>query len=127
MIITLVAVLFLAIAGWTTFSLMSHSAKEREIKLILKSMLSNVKDLSFNLWELVLTLFNDSLQKVKEEVIPQEITTPITDQENETGFQNISETSLPTDPHPEIEKDEAIASFSPEVIELINDEEEKAA
>ena len=111
--------MLIVIAGWTSFALRKQGNKKIEITEVLQKMLTNSKDLTINFGKLVLLLIKDALKNNFEGVETQEESLNMTP----SGFTGSKDDGT----HIETETDEAIKGFSPEVIELISEEEEKVA
>ncbi len=123
---TVLSILVILVAGWTSFALLNQSNNKEEITGLLQSMLTNAKDFSSNTGKLLLTLFRDTLQRSSLKIDnPKEIFSKITDSSSKDDSRQINKSVETTENL--FEKDEAISGFSPEVVQTITEEEEKAA
>tara|TARA_Y100001968_G_C19405578_1_gene743443 strand:- start:757 stop:1125 length:369 start_codon:yes stop_codon:yes gene_type:complete len=115
--------LSIAITSLTVFSLKTKSQNAAEIKITLSFMSANFKALLKNIRSLLLLLLKDIAQTPSEE--------EIINVQNQTELSSIEETQVSSDEinnSTEIPCDDSeIYEFSPEVVQLIEEEENKAA
>ena len=127
--IILLAIVVLSIAAWTTVILRKKGENHQQIKEMLKEGLSNAQRLAGNLGSLIVLLVKDTL-KNKHIETPEEVTksNPIAnDLSSPDAVISESDYASTIASISEKDDDEAISGFSPEVINIIREEEEKAA
>ena len=129
--LSILFLLSLSIGLLTVLSFNSNSANKEDLKNILSLISKDLKSIFKNLKKLLLVVFkdllNDSQDSIQvsnsiyaEEKAEQEKTNPNITMTSINSL-NQEETSVPKD------LDLAINEFSPEVIQIINEEEEKVA
>ena len=120
---TIILLLTISIGSLTLFSLRTKSPNEAEIKITLNFMSSNCKALLKNIKTLLLLLLKDLTQdSSKTTLIDLQGSAEI----NKSS--NLQEISIEEDNLlEEIDEDPEISKFSEEVIQLIEEEENKAA
>ncbi len=125
--IFLVLFLILGLAFWTTTAYFNSGSKNKEIKSSVDSILASAKEISVQTPKLFWLLLKDVIDNSNYD--SSKVTTDvdvITDDiekkvETTSANDNLHKTEL------DDSVDNELASFSPEVVQLIQEEEEKAA
>ena len=127
MIILLLAAMS-SLAAWTIFALLNKGKNDYEIKALLKLMVQNIKDLILNASNLFILLIKDALQT--DVVHPDQNLNQnkIIDIDQVLAKKNrTSKDSNESKFNLEIkDEDEALSAFSPEVVQVIEEEEKVA-
>ena len=129
----------ISIAFLTFLSLKNKGPNQAEIKIALSFMSSNFRSLLFNIKTLLSLLIKDLLQNPSQNNL-SEIYTPVTNEKEtlsnqssinsyleENNFKDISNEVEYSPNEQAIIEDPVISEFSDQVIQLIEEEEEKAA
>jgi len=120
---TIFLLLTISIGSLTLFSLRSKSPNEAEIKTTLNFMSSNFKALLKNIKTLLILLLKDLTQSSSKETLIDIQSSPVM-----SASSNLEEISIEEgNSSEEIDEDPEISKFSKEVIQLIEEEENKAA
>ena len=128
MFILLSGVIF-SIAIWTAFALLNKGRVNKEIRDVLALMLGNVRGLFSNFARLFALLIKDALQSdFKEEERRPDIDNNVIEIDTSLKHKASSEVNIADDSSCiDQEQDAAVAGFSEEVIQVINEVEENAA
>ena len=121
-------ILFLTIAGWTAITWFRQGESREEIRSNLKNVSNNLSESIKSIGNLIMLLFKETLKgKINKEnnqangsKEPQKVASSTVAEETEVL--NIDSLYQKSE-----EDDEALVGFSSEVVELITEEEEKAA
>ena len=118
---------FLALTGWTIVTYFVREDSQKGIKDELKNMLNIFKIFFISIKNLILILAKQSFSSDSSKINP-----PKANELNENSLLNLVETSKEIEsPSLKVsaqeDDDTALSSFSPEVIEIIKEEEEKVA
>ena len=119
---------FLALTGWTITTYFVREDSQKGIKDELKNMLNIFKMFFISIKNLILILAKQSFSSDSSKINPTKA-----NELNENSLLNLVETSKEIESPSlkvsvqEEDDDTELSSFSPEVIEVIRDEEEKVA
>ena len=124
--LTLLSFGVLLLAGWTAYAFINKGEKKDEITNQLKLLLSNAKETVSNVVKLVLLLFQDTFKKDPGEFFNFKKVNFTSDDSpiQPVELEQVSNTSNPQEGDKEIDSNE---QFSTEVIDITNNDEEKAA
>ena len=128
-LITISISLFLIIlTGWTVTTYFIKKDSQEVIKEELTSLFDICKKFFLSLKNLIGILISNSLSPKERETTPMEETISKKDEQLLNVVQPINELKEQLEKFKyEDDDDEALSSFSPEVVEVINEEEEKVA
>ena len=123
---TLLSIGFVILASWTAYALIKQGEKKGEITDQLKTLFSNIKDMTTNVGKLILLLFQDTVKKdpgeffnfKKMTVAPSKATMP--------PIETIKSDDIKSS-QPNNTKEDSNENFGTDVIDLTNNNEEKAA
>ena len=121
-------IIFLTISGWTAFLWFRQGESKEEIRSILKNVRNNLLETIKSIGRLIMFLFKETLQgkinkEINEATNPKESPkAPNSNLGEEKEVLNIDSLYQKNE-----ERDEALVEFSSEVVELIKEEEDKAA
>ena len=122
--IAILSILFLSIASWTAITLRKRGEKHDEILCQLDSLKINSRDFSRSLGSLIILLIKDSLKAKSldldkaNKVTSSDLKTP--EEAEATVRESDCASALNSIAQPEA--DEVISNFSPEVLNLIQEE-----
>ena len=123
-----IGLFFIILSGWTLTTFFLKKDSQKFIKEELTNLFDICKKFSISLKNLIGILISNSLSSESSEVTPTKETLL---NENEQPLDLVKPVKEIEEPSLEIadEKDDdtALSSFSPEVVEVINEEEEKVA
>ena len=121
-------ILFITIAGWTAVAWFRQGESREEISIILKNLGNNLSEIIKSIGNLIMYLFKETLQgKINKEI--NEANSPKEHQKvtNNTLAEETEVLNIDSVYQKNEERDEALVEFSSDVVELIKEEEEKAA
>ena len=117
---------FLALTGWTVTTYFVREGSQKDIKDELKNLLNNFKMFFISLRNLILILAKQSFSSDSSEINPTK-----SNKLNENPLSLVEASKEVESPSLKVsvedDYDTALSSFSPEVIEVIKEEEEKVA
>ena len=117
---------FLALTGWTVTTYFVREGSQKDIKDELKNLLNNFKMFFISLRNLILILAKQSFSSDSSEINPTK-----SNKLNENPLSLVEAGKEVESPSLKVsveeDDDTALSSFSPEVIEVIKEEEEKVA
>ena len=120
------ALFFLALTGWTITTYFVREDSQKDIKDELKNLLNNFKMFFISLRNLILILAKQSFSSDSSEINPTK-----SNKLNENPLSLVESSKEVESPSLKVsvedDYDTALSSFSPEVIEVIKEEEEKVA
>ncbi len=125
-LITLSISLFvMIITAWTLIIYFIKKDFQKSIKTELNNLLDILKKFFFSLKDLIQLLASISLEEIK--ATPMEESLPEKDEKILNIVRPIKDQSVKISHNADEDNDEALSSFSPEVVDVINEEEEKVA
>ena len=117
---------FLALTGWTVTTYFVREDSQKDIKDELKNLFNNFKMFFISLRNLILILAKQSFSSDSSEINPTQ-----SNKLNENPLSLVDASREVESPSLKVsaedDYDTALSSFSPEVIEVIKEEEEKVA
>ena len=117
---------FLALTGWTVTTYFVREDSQKDIKDELKNLFNNFKMFFISLRNLILILAKQSFSSDSSEINPTK-----SNKLNENPLSLVESSKEVESPSLKVsvenDDDTALSSFSPEVIEVIKEEEEKVA
>ena len=123
-----IGLFFICLAGWTLVTYFLKNDSQKFIREELMNLFDICKKFSISLKNLVRILISNSLSSESSEANPIDETILDKDEQPLNLVQPIHEIEEPSlEVAHEEEDDIALSSFSPEVVEIINEEEEKVA
>ncbi len=129
-LITISISLFLIIlAGWTVTTYFIKKDSQEVIKEELTNLFDICKKFFLSLRNLIRILTSTSLSPEERDITPMEEAVSKKDEQVLNVVQPINEINEKSEEvkHDDYDDDVALSSFSPEVVEVINEEEEKVA
>ena len=118
---------FIGLSGWTFITYFFKKNSQKPIREELSNIFENFIKVFSSLKNLIRILANASLPDEEKEITPLEDTILRDDEQPLSLVQPIKEIKDQSQEIRQQEVDEALVSFSPEVVEVINEEEEKVA
>ena len=127
--LTILGLIVISISSWTAFVLIKGGKGDSEIRQTLKDILSGLQTTIMHFVKLIRLLTKISLQTISDSKEKNEpAAKESNDQVLETKInEKKNKNDLMASEIEEEEEDLAISNFTPEVIDLINEEEEKVA
>tara|TARA_Y100001968_G_scaffold256604_1_gene243001 strand:+ start:934 stop:1281 length:348 start_codon:yes stop_codon:yes gene_type:complete len=113
------------ITAWTLIIYFIKKDFQKSIKTELNNLLDILKKFFFSLKDLIQLLASISLEEIK--ATPMEESLPEKDEKILNIVRPIKDQSVKISHNADEDNDEALSSFSPEVVDVINEEEEKVA
>ena len=127
-IMVLICLLFISLTGWTLTTYFVKKDSQKVIREELKNLLNICKKLLVSLKNLIGILANNSLSSESNEANPIEENILEEDDQPLSVVQPIKEIEAQSlEVENEEDDDTALSAFSPKVVEVINEEEEKVA
>ena len=123
-----IGLFFIVLAGWTLTTFFLKKDSQKFIREELTNLFEICKKFSISLKNLIGILVSNSLPSESSEATPVEETLLNEDEPPLNLVQPVKEIETPSlEKAHEEDDDTALSSFSPEVVEVINEEEEKVA
>ena len=123
-----ICILFILLTGWTLTTYLIKENSQTFIREELKNLFNICKKFFMSLQNLIGILASNSLSFESREANPVEENVLDEDEQPLNLIQPVQEIKAPSlEVAHEDDDDTALSSFSPEVVELINEEEEKVA
>ena len=123
-----ICILFILLTGWTLTTYLIKENSQTFIREELKNLFNICKKFFMSLQNLIEILASNSLSLESREANPVEENVLNEDEQPLNLIQPVQEIKAPSlEVAHEDDDDTALSSFSPEVVELINEEEEKVA
>ena len=122
-----IGVFLIILTGWTVTTYFIKKDSQEVIKEELTNLFDICKKLFFSLKNLIGILISTSLSPKERETSPVEETLSKKDEPLLNVVQPINEIEEQSVELKHDDDDDALSSFSPEVVEVINEEEEKVA
>ncbi|ABX09116.1 hypothetical protein [Prochlorococcus marinus] len=116
--------LFLGFVLWTTFAIINKGQKHHQINETLIAIFKSLRNIGNNIKKLIQLLVQDLLE-VGSNKMPQELEN--INANNQMVTEENYASTIASISNIEVDEDLALDGFSPEVVDLINEEEEKAA
>ena len=128
LILVSICLLFISLTGWTLTTYFVQKDSQQLIREELKNLLNICKKLLVSLKNLIGILANNSLSSESNEAKPIEENILEADDQPLSVVQPIKEIEAQSlEVENEEDDDTALSAFSPKVVEVINEEEEKVA
>ena len=128
LIMVSICLFFISLAGWTLTTYFVKKDSQQFIEVELKNLFDICQKFLLSLKNLIGILASNSLSSESSEANPLEENVLDEGQQPLSVVQPIKELTAPSlEVAHEEDNDTALSSFSPEVVEVINEEEEKVA